>query len=233
VRRRLSNGGMIEAMRSPAFVVALALAATACGGSVQHAAVGSAAPHPSRSTAPARAGELRVDRARSRVEVAGSDRMTGEHVALIRDIDVELRGADGVGQVVIVADLRTLRMKSRMIEDFVKSEDFLDVERFPSAVFRSSEVERVDGDRYSVSGVLDLHGVARQIAFVARVQRTAKGTTVAADFLLPRQAFDIRRRDGWDFLISDDFRVKVQIAATRVRGDLASRRGDGGTSRSE
>ena len=182
----------------------------ACGG-------GPSSAHPSESLRLPGSSELTLDAAHSRVEVAGSDRVSGEHVATIDTLDAEFPDSAGVsaGEVVIVADLRTLTMKSKMVEEFVKSEDFLDVRRFPKAVFRSSEVHRDADDAYTVRGVLDLHGVARQIEFVARVAHDPQRTTLRADFLLPRQAFQIRRRDGWDFLISDDFRVKVELTASR------------------
>lgn len=200
----------------------VALSALGCGGSVQHASVGPTAPAPLRAVSSAPT-ELALDPGRSEVEVAGSDRLTGEHVAVIRSLEARLSGVSEarVDEVVIVADLRTLRMASQMVEDFVKSSDFLDVERYPLAVFRSRDVRHDEGERYTARGVLELHGVAREIEFVAHVTRARDGATLRADFLLPRQAFQIRRRDGWDFLINDDFRVKVRLATKRPRASLA------------
>lgn len=47
-------------------------------------------------------------------------------------------------------------------DDDVKSDRYLDTERFPTITFESRRVER-RGDRFSVTGPLTLHGVTREI----------------------------------------------------------------------
>ncbi len=142
--------------------------------------------------------------------------MTGEHVATIRSTDVWVVAprANEIRELSVVADLTSLTMDDEDVESFVKSEDFLDVGRYPTARFRSVDVEALGGNEHRVRGVLALHGVSREIEFVAHVTRVGKVVTVDANFRLPRHAFRIERRDGWDFLIASDFRVRVRISAT-------------------
>jgi polyisoprenoid-binding protein YceI len=45
----------------------------------------------------------------------------------------------------------------------LRSPDFFDVEKFPTASFRSTKVEDRGGGRYRVSGDLTLHGVTRPV----------------------------------------------------------------------
>jgi polyisoprenoid-binding protein YceI len=46
----------------------------------------------------------------------------------------------------------------------LKSPDFLDAERFPELRFKSARIEKVDGDRYRVSGSLTIRDVTREVA---------------------------------------------------------------------
>ncbi|MBF0460165.1 MAG: YceI family protein [Magnetococcales bacterium] len=49
----------------------------------------------------------------------------------------------------------------------LRSKDFLDVDKFPSAVFKSSRMVEKDG-KSTVEGELTLHGVTRPVTFEAR-----------------------------------------------------------------
>jgi polyisoprenoid-binding protein YceI len=49
------------------------------------------------------------------------------------------------------------------MEDHVRSADFLDVERYPTATFKSRRVEQVDGG-YRLVGDLTVRGVTREVA---------------------------------------------------------------------
>ena len=193
----------------------VALAAAACGPPSAMARVG-----PIYNAVPAErplpVGNVEVDRERSRIEVIGADMITGEHVALIREPEVRIATASGVlRELVVVADLQTLRVPDDAeVEDFVRSPEYLDVDRFPRAEFRSLRVRPLDEDgRYRVSGWLALHGVTRVIEFDARLATGPNGARLDAAFLLPRHAFDIRRRDRWDFLIAYDLRVRLRVVA--------------------
>jgi polyisoprenoid-binding protein YceI len=53
--------------------------------------------------------------------------------------------------------------------------DFFDVERFPTASFRSTKVEDRSGNRYRVSGDLTLHGVTRPVVLEVVYGGSGKG----------------------------------------------------------
>ena len=55
----------------------------------------------------------------------------------------------------------------------LRSADFLDVARYPTLTFRSKRIEKA-GDRYRVSGDLDLHGVVREVTLDAEFAGTGK-----------------------------------------------------------
>jgi polyisoprenoid-binding protein YceI len=61
-----------------------------------------------------------------------------------------------------------------MRDDHLRSDDFLDVERFPTITFRSTSVERSQDGRWRIAGELTLRGVSRLLvldtAFEGRVR---------------------------------------------------------------
>lgn len=56
------------------------------------------------------------------------------------------------------------------LDEHLKSEDFFDVAKFPEAVFKSTKVEKgMSADRLRVTGVLELHGVAKPLTLDVRI----------------------------------------------------------------
>src|SRR5688572_29985147 len=47
----------------------------------------------------------------------------------------------------------------------LKSADFFDVEKFPTLSFQSTSVKRTGDDELSVTGILTIHGVSREVVF--------------------------------------------------------------------
>lgn len=56
----------------------------------------------------------------------------------------------------------------------LRSPDFFDVEKFPTASFRSTRVEDAGGDRYRVAGDLTVHGVTRPVVLEVTYEGSGK-----------------------------------------------------------
>src|SRR5438477_7975363 len=56
----------------------------------------------------------------------------------------------------------------------LRSADFFDVEKYPSATFKSTRVEDLGGDQYRIAGDLNVHGVTRPVSFDATFEGSAK-----------------------------------------------------------
>jgi polyisoprenoid-binding protein YceI len=56
----------------------------------------------------------------------------------------------------------------------LRSPDFFDVEKFPTASFKSTRIEDAGGDRYRVTGDLTLRGVTRPVVLNATYEGTGK-----------------------------------------------------------
>jgi polyisoprenoid-binding protein YceI len=76
----------------------------------------------------------------------------------------------------------------------LRSDDFFDVEKYPTLSFRSTEVTATDRETYNVAGDLTIHGVTKRITVPAKVigVRAMPGI---GDFAGFETTFNIDRRD--------------------------------------
>src|SRR5689334_14386017 len=56
----------------------------------------------------------------------------------------------------------------------LRSADFFDVEKYPTASFRSTKVEDHGGDRYSILGDLTIRGITRPVILEANFEGSGK-----------------------------------------------------------
>lgn len=56
----------------------------------------------------------------------------------------------------------------------LRSADFFDVEKFPTASFKSTSVKDLGGEKYRITGDLTLHGVTRPVTLEATYEGTGK-----------------------------------------------------------
>jgi len=60
-------------------------------------------------------------------------------------------------------DVSTLNTGEPQRDAHLKSPDFLDLEKYPTITFKSTQVERKGQDQYAVTGDLTIHGVTRPV----------------------------------------------------------------------
>lgn len=93
----------------------------------------------------------------------------------------------------------------------LKTADFLDVEKFPKATFKSSSITEKPsstGATHEVTGALTLHGVTQEITFPVTVAQTPDSVTGKAEVAIDRQKFNIKYPGMPDDLIKDEVLLK-------------------------
>lgn len=99
------------------------------------------------------------------------------------------------------------------------AQKILESGKYPRATFRSTKVEPA-GDRYRIAGILDLHGVAREVAFSAERQ----GDRAVARLTLNQPDFSIKPFRA----MMGALRVKPEILI-EVSVPFPASKSDGGT----
>lgn len=98
-------------------------------------------------------------------------------------------------------------------DEHVRSGDFLDVEQFPSAGYRSTSVE-ARGGSFTVHGELTVHGQTRPVTLVGELSSTAGGDAAfTASATITRHDFSVSKMPT--FVVGRDVAIELEIIATR------------------
>jgi polyisoprenoid-binding protein YceI len=103
----------------------------------------------------------------------------------------------------------------------LKSPDFFDVAKYPTASFRSTAITAGNSDAkapeatHTITGDLTLHGVTRSIQFPATLAVTQDAASLRSEFSINRQDFGINYPGRANDLIRDEVVIKLAIQAPR------------------
>ena len=106
------------------------------------------------------------------------------------------------------------------IEGHLKSNDFFDVKKFPTATFTIVKIDQIgQSDRYAVTGDLGMKGVNNRIFFTALINQNKEAISVKADYTLIRTLWGItyKSQGAFDFgnlkndLISNAVPIKMEL----------------------
>jgi len=106
-------------------------------------------------------------------------------------------------------DTNSLHTEFDMLTTHLKSPDFFEVRRFPTAKFESTKIEPGSGTS-QITGKLTLHGVTKEITIPAKVEITAAGLHLHSEFTINRLDF------GMNF---DPKKVEDKVALTVAIGE--------------
>ena len=109
-------------------------------------------------------------------------------------------------------------------DNYLKSPDFLDVEKYPTITFKSTRVELLGSDQARVIGDLTIHGVTREVMLDTRLAERGKGPggqeaiEFEAKTTINRKDFGLTwnmalEADG--FLVSDTIKIEIAVEALK------------------
>jgi polyisoprenoid-binding protein YceI len=179
------------------------------------------------TAAPALASEWKIDPAHSGAQ------FRVKHLG-ITDVDGVLGPINGTinmddkdvtkSSVEVSIDVTQISTQNAQRDGHLKSPDFFDVAKFPTATFKSTKVEKAGKGKLKVTGDLTMHGITKPVTLAvegpsAQVKDMMGGTRVAltATTKLNRKQWDLnwnKTLSGGELLVSDDVRVTLPIEAT-------------------
>lgn len=207
----------MTSLRSVVCIAALALVACAkdpTSGKTK-AEVGAAR---TEVAAPAGGESLTVTAAESRVGFIGA-KVTAQHEGSFKEVagTILLVDADPVkSRVDMTVQTGSVELEPKKLENHLRSPDFFDVEKYPTARFVSTEIKK-DGAGYVVTGNLELHGVTRSVTFPASIDITPTAVAVQAEFGVNRKDFGIVYPGAADDLIKDNVLLQIKLTAPRTK----------------
>lgn len=102
------------------------------------------------------------------------------------------------------------------LDGHLKSADFLDVEKFPTAEFEITAVKAIEGQDYNteISGNMNFRGVPKNVTFKANVAVDGDTVTVKSEeFAINRKDFGIVFTGGGGSIIKDEVLLQVDLTA--------------------
>lgn len=170
---------------------------------------------PATAPADAKTTSLAINPSNSKVEFVGA-KVTASHPGGFSDFagTVSVGAPIETSKIDMTIQTASLFADKEKLTKHLKSPDFFDVERFPTATFRSTGI-RKSAEGYIISGDLTLHGVTMGISFPATINATPTEISANAEFSINRQAFAISYPGMKDDLIRDLVVIKLSMKLPR------------------
>jgi polyisoprenoid-binding protein YceI len=155
----------------------------------------------------------------SAIDFIGS-KVTGSHKGGFKKFTGELNVIEDrlvpAGNKVVI-DMDSTWSDTDKLTGHLKTADFFDVPKFPTATFVTTAIEK-GATNSTVTGNLTLHGVTKQISFPATIQFTNGAVNLNAEFFLNRNDFDIKYAGKADDLIRQEVVLKLKVVAAPKQG---------------
>ena len=156
---------------------------------------------------------------RATVSAVGS-KLTGSHPVDFPVTTATVRLADGVPVAVdVLVSAAGLTADVEKLTGHLRSGDFFDVERWPTATFSSTSVD-ASGESWTVTGDLTIRDVTKRVSFPASI-RVGDTLEASASFSIDRQDFGIVYPGMPDDLIRDTVPLSIELS-TALGEDGAS-----------
>jgi polyisoprenoid-binding protein YceI len=149
------------------------------------------------------------------LEVFVNDLATGPHTLVFTRFRGSLvpEGPGGVGSLTLTVDLRSVRTDTEMVAAIVRDE-LLQVYEYPHARITASLRPGSGPNERRIEGNVLLHGVTRGLKLTGTLRRHGERWTLVGEFEMSRKAHGIRRNPDLDWMITDEFLVKLDLLAT-------------------
>lgn len=150
----------------------------------------------------------------SKVTFVGS-KVTGSHHGGFNKFSGEITAPGAVIEtagVKVEIAMDSIFTDTERLTGHLKSPDFFDVAKYPTATFQSTQIAKV-ADGYQLTGNLTLHGVTKSISFPAKITAEAAGATATAEFVIKRKDFNIVYPGKPNDLIRDEVVIHLEINA--------------------
>lgn len=103
------------------------------------------------------------------------------------------------------------------LTNHLKSGDFFAADDHPRGKFEITSLSKISGDKYNVTGDLNIKGIGKEISFPAVIKISDGKVNATAEFEIDRTLWDIQFRsekffeDLGDKLIDDNFKIKLNL----------------------
>ncbi len=113
----------------------------------------------------------------------------------------------------VVVDVNTIKTGNITKDKHAKGDSWLEAAKYPQIKFSSASFAK-NGALYLVTGMLELHGVKKQIQIPFNYSELANKANFAGSFKVNRKDYGING-NMMGFLVGDDFDVTLNVPVTK------------------
>ena len=195
--------------------------ALSCKSDTETKAVASAEPAPAattpKATDPATVKIITLDPAASKFDFEASKITKTHHGAFKQFSGSATLVGEELQSVSVEVETPSVEVDEPKLTAHLKTADFLDVEKFPKATFKSSSITKKPSGAFTheISGALTLHGVTENVTFPATVSVGPTSVSGSGVVRIDRQKFGVVYPGMPDDLIKDEVVLKPSFVFTR------------------
>jgi polyisoprenoid-binding protein YceI len=155
----------------------------------------------------------RVIKEKSKMEWIGA-KITRDHHGSFQNFDGYIEyDAGKPSRIAFEIDLNSIIADDEKLTGHLKSPDFFDVARYPKATFVSTSITEAaaGGNTHLVKGILNLHGVEKEVSFPVKTTATKDGIRTQSEFTINRHEWGISYKGAADDLIKDNVAIKLDL----------------------
>ena len=153
--------------------------------------------------------------------------LSGAHTGKIKLSKAELQFKNDVlvGGM-FEADMRSITVtditdpeENKQLVKHISDQDFFEVEKYPTATFKITEVTRTKDDTYEVKGMMKIKDKENPVSFTTRIEKNTTSTRAAASVTVDRTLYGIeygaKGKPGSekDWFIFNDFLLNINVVA--------------------
>ena len=118
----------------------------------------------------------------------------------------------------VTIDLATAKTGNKMFDGTLPNSDWFDTENHPSALFKSTSVEKLVDGTFKATGDLTLRGITKPVSFIFTLDREdAPEINASADFTVDRLAYDIGlKSDPKAEWVSKDIAITLKLVVKKI-----------------
>ena len=157
-----------------------------------------------------------VIRDKSSIDFVGA-KVTRDHKGKFNTFDGKIEYAGGKpSSVSFDIDLNSIETDDAKLTGHLKTADFFDVAKYPKATFTSTSLTEAPagapgGTTHELRGILDLHGVKKEVTIPVKAEVTAEGVRTTSEFTINRHDWGVSYKGMADDLIKDNVLIKLDL----------------------
>ena len=138
------------------------------------------------------------------------------------NLDSEDMANSNVDATIVASSINTNKQKR---DDHLRSNEFLDVEKFPNITFKSTSIKKGDGNKFQIVGDLTIHGVTKEVVLDAVYEGHLASdpwgkerTAFVAEGEINRKDFDMtwnKALETGGFVVGDEVKIILEVEGIR------------------